>query len=142
MNEKEVATIDAYIPAAHLMVQARDCTDTLNEAVEWVKERNSSFSPAYLRLLWVGVNAQCLSHENRNVDVSCTHPDYELEEMRLSQLERQSPLLCKLVDELTENVEQDDTEARLWLGTKLINGQRCQVQLVVTPIDSHFVDED
>jgi len=71
-----------------------------------------------------------------------THPDYELEEMRLSKLERQSPLLCKLVDELTENVEQDNTEARLWLGTKLINGQRCQVQLVVTPIDSHFVDED
>lgn len=142
MNEKEVETIDAYIPAAHLMVQARACTDTLNEAVEWVQERNSSFSPAYLRLLWVGVNAQCLSHENRNVDVSRTHPDYELEEMRLTEIEHRSTLMRKLVNELTEEVAQDDTEARLWLGTKLINGQRSQVQLVITPIDSHFVDED
>jgi|GEM_PF-1405431 len=71
-----------------------------------------------------------------------THPDYELEEMRLTELERQSPLLNTMVNELTEEVAQDDAEARLWLSTKLINGQRCQVQLVVTAIDSHFVDED
>tara|TARA_R110002124_G_scaffold6527_2_gene38943 strand:+ start:531 stop:758 length:228 start_codon:yes stop_codon:yes gene_type:complete len=71
-----------------------------------------------------------------------THPDYELEEMRLTELERQSPLLNTMVNELTEEVAQDDAETRLWLSTKLINGQRCQVQLVVTPIDSHFVDED
>lgn len=141
MDEKAAATIDAYIPAAHLMVKARACTDTLNEAVEWVQQRDNSFKPAYLRLLWVGINAQCLSHENHKVDLIGIHPDYEPEDQPVFKLATQSPTFAQAVNDAIAEVAFSEEEGRQWLGTYKVNRQTYQLQLVLTNIDSHFVDE-
>lgn len=70
-----------------------------------------------------------------------THPDYDPEDMLMPDLAEQSPMFKKMVSELALDVEHSEDEARAWLGTLLINNQRCQVQLIITNIDSHFVDE-
>jgi hypothetical protein len=57
MEKKAATTIDNYIPAAHLMVDAHSKTKTMNEAVELVQEDRPDFESGYLRLIWLGVNA-------------------------------------------------------------------------------------
>lgn len=70
------------------------------------------------------------------------HPDYDYEDLPMAELDKQSPMFEKMVSELTLDIEHTEDEARLWLGTLLVNDKRCQVQLVITNIDSHFVDEN
>jgi hypothetical protein len=70
------------------------------------------------------------------------HPEYDLEDMLMTDLAEQSPMFAKGVAELALDVENSKDEARWWLGSLLINGERCQVQLIVTNITSHFVDEN
>jgi hypothetical protein len=67
MNKKAATTIDAYIPAAHLMVKAHSETETLNEAVECVQNKRPDFQSEYLRLIWLGVNA-------KNNEINQTQP--------------------------------------------------------------------
>lgn len=69
------------------------------------------------------------------------HPDYEPAEQPVIDLAEQSKLLHQRVCESVLDVEQQESESRQWLGTYQINGQRCQLQLVMTSIDSHFTDE-
>ncbi|WP_416305187.1 hypothetical protein [Neptunicella sp. SCSIO 80796] len=69
-----------------------------------------------------------------------THPDYDPEVMIMTDITAQQ--VSKIIDELAEDVAEQEDEAALWLGTLQINGQRAQVQLLVTTIDSHFVDEN
>jgi hypothetical protein len=71
-----------------------------------------------------------------------THPDYDHEDMPLADFATQAPVLEELVNDLALDVQElEQAEARYWLGTLLIDGKQCQAQLVVTSIDSHFVDE-
>lgn len=58
MNREEARVIETYIPAAHLMVVAHAQTNTLEEAVNMVRDTNPEFESAYLRLIWLGINAK------------------------------------------------------------------------------------
>lgn len=58
MNREEARVIEMYIPAAHLMVVAHAQTDTLEEAVNMVRDSNPDFESDYLRLIWLGINAK------------------------------------------------------------------------------------
>lgn len=59
MNREEAAVIENYIPAAHLMVEAHEVTDTLEQAVEFCHHHAPGrWESAYLRLIWIGVNAK------------------------------------------------------------------------------------
>lgn len=58
MNREESHLIDTYIPAAHLMVVAHAQTDTLEEAVNMVRDTHPEFDSGYLRLIWLGINAK------------------------------------------------------------------------------------
>ncbi|WP_299072825.1 hypothetical protein [uncultured Paraglaciecola sp.] len=69
------------------------------------------------------------------------HPDYEPAEQPIIDLVEESDLLHRRTCESVLDVEYNDDESRQWLGTYEINGQRCQLQLVMTNIDSHFTDE-
>lgn len=72
-------------------------------------------------------------------------PDYDYDVMPLSAYASQLPVLEVLVNELGFALDVEEmpfNDARYWLATLKINGKRCQAQLVVTSIDSHFVDED
>jgi hypothetical protein len=60
------------------------------------------------------------------------HPDYDYEDLPMADLDKQSPMFEKMVNELVLDAEENNSEASLWLGTLLINDQRCQVQLVIT----------
>jgi len=69
------------------------------------------------------------------------HPDYELDEQPIVELLEDQTLIAGRVQEAILDVKLSEDESRQWLGTFEINGQRCQLQLVMTNIDSHFVDE-
>lgn len=70
------------------------------------------------------------------------HPDYDYDVMPLADYAIQAPVIEHLVNDLALEVqEREECEARYWLGTLLVDGKVCQAQLVVTSIDSHFVDE-
>jgi len=69
------------------------------------------------------------------------HPDYELDEQPIVELLEDQTLIAGRVQEAILDVKLSEDESRQWLGTFEINGQRCQLQLVLTNIDSHFVDE-
>jgi hypothetical protein len=70
------------------------------------------------------------------------HPDYDYDVMPLADYATQAPVLEALVNDLALDVQElPECEARYWLGTLLIDGKVCQAQIVVTSIDSHFVDE-
>ena len=76
-------------------------------------------------------------------DLESIHPDYFLDEVDAPKIAHQSPLFDRLLDELIEEMGADkQLSAEAWLATLLIGDKRCQVQLVVTAIDSHFVDEN
>jgi hypothetical protein len=71
---------------------------------------------------------------------SFDHPDYDPDDMLITDLAEQSPMFTKMLDGLTNDIaELNEPAAKQWLGTLLINGKPCQVQLVVTSTD--FVDE-
>jgi hypothetical protein len=70
------------------------------------------------------------------------HPDYDYDVMPLADFATQAPVLEELVNELALDVQElQEFEARYWLGTLMVDGKICQAQLVVTSIDSHFIDE-
>ena len=69
------------------------------------------------------------------------HPDYQADELPIDQLLRDTEKLRTAVLDTVLDVQHTEDEARQWLGTFEINGQRCQLQLVMTNVDSHFVDE-
>lgn len=58
MNREESRVIDTYLPAAHLMVVAHAQTNTLEEAVNMVRDDHPYFEAGYLRLIWLGINAK------------------------------------------------------------------------------------
>ena len=76
-------------------------------------------------------------------DLESLHPDYSLDEVDAPKIAYQSPLFERLLNELIEEMGSDNRlSAEAWLATLLIGEKRCQVQLIVTAIDSHFVDEN
>ena len=68
MNETASTTIEAYIPAAKLMVEAHSVTNTLNEAVDWIQMREPQYEATYLRLIWLGVNAKSFNNFSQSLN--------------------------------------------------------------------------
>ena len=68
-------------------------------------------------------------------------PDYEPDEQPITEILEDQTLIESRVQEVVLDVQFTEDESRQWLGTFEINGQRCQLQLVMTNIDSHFADE-
>lgn len=70
------------------------------------------------------------------------HPDYSYD-VDAPVIAGQSPLFKAHLNQLIEDMEcSDELSSEVWLATLLIGEKRCQVQLIVTAIDSHFVDEN
>ncbi len=68
------------------------------------------------------------------------HPDYDHEDLWLTDCANESPCFKALADSLAKDMTCPFTEtSKAWLGTLLVNGKRCQVQLVVTSHD--MIDE-
>ena len=68
------------------------------------------------------------------------HPDYAPEDLLATDFANESPAFKTMVNSLAEDMTCPFTEtSKAWLGTLLVNGKECQVQLVVT---SHeMIDE-
>lgn len=68
------------------------------------------------------------------------HPDYDPEDLWVSSCANESPVFKTLVNSLAEDMTCPfTTTMKTWLGTLLVNGKRCQVQLVVT--SEEMIDE-
>ncbi|MFS1703781.1 hypothetical protein [Alteromonas sp. AMM-1] len=68
------------------------------------------------------------------------HPDYEPEDLLAYDCANESPLFSELVNSLAEDMScPSTTNSKTWLGTLLIAGKECQVQLVVT--SDEMIDE-
>ncbi len=68
------------------------------------------------------------------------HPDYAPEDLLATDFANESPVFKTLVNSLAEDMTCPfTTTMKAWLGTLLVNGKECQVQLVVTSDD--IIDE-
>lgn len=68
------------------------------------------------------------------------HPDYDPEDLLATDCANESPVFETLVNSLAEDLTCPLTEtSKAWLGTLLVNGKECQVQLVVT--SAEMIDE-
>lgn len=68
------------------------------------------------------------------------HPDYDQDEMSMTELSTESKLFEKLISQEIADIKAlafDDSKQ--WLGTLLIKGKVWQVQLVLTSTD--LIDE-
>ncbi|WP_102798749.1 hypothetical protein [Bowmanella denitrificans] len=75
-----------------------------------------------------------------------THPDYD-HDAPMHMCAQQSWVFAECATNVIEEVEFVESpvavgkEARLWLGTAMVNGQPTQLQLVATQVPADFIDE-
>ncbi|HBY41815.1 hypothetical protein [Ponticaulis sp.] len=68
------------------------------------------------------------------------HPDYDAEGLPLLDIAHESQNFTSQVNWLAEDLASHPIDtSKAWLGTLLVNGKECQVQLVVT--SAEMIDE-
>lgn len=58
MDNYLAPTIDNYIKAAILMVEAHKNTESMEDAIKLFRQQRPEFDPRFLRLIWIGINAK------------------------------------------------------------------------------------